>query len=100
MDRTRLEARHVFIVVPLGKRSILPYIKMRVPPAPTIGIDVAFVGGTQGMTVVENIVEAQTATEIGTFIMDGQILLDVHERLAIKHVVILLLLIALIQTII
>lgn len=81
------------------KFSVLPNIEMRVPSTPTIRIDVALIGGTDRVAVVENIVEAQASAQIRALVADSQVFLYVHQRLAIEMIVVLLHLITLEQTI-
>ncbi len=98
MGRTRLELAKHLVGVTFRQTSILPYIHERVPLSSTPRIDVQFIGRSHGVLVVEHIVEAQTSTRIVILVLDGQVFLYVHERLAIKLVVVVLVLLELKQS--
>ena len=50
------------------------------------------------MLIIENIIKAKTSTGIVTLVFDYQVFVDIHERLAVESVIIILILIALRQT--
>ena len=50
------------------------------------------------MPIIENIIKTKTSTGIVTLVFDNQVFIDIHERLAVESVIIMLILIALRQT--
>lgn len=50
------------------------------------------------MPIIENIIKTKTSTGIVTLVFDNQVFIDIHERLAVESVIIILILIALRQT--
>ena len=50
------------------------------------------------MLIIENIIKTKTSTGIVTLVFDNQVFVDIHERLAVESVIIMLILIALRQT--
>ena len=50
------------------------------------------------MPIIENIIKTKTSTGIVTLVFDNQVFVDIHERLAVESVIIILILIALRQT--
>ena len=50
------------------------------------------------MLIIKNIIKTKTSTGIVTLVFDNQVFVDIHERLAVESVIIMLILIALRQT--
>ena len=50
------------------------------------------------MPIIENIIKTKTSTGIVTLVFDNQVFVEIHERLAVESVIIILILIALRQT--
>ena len=98
LRRSAFETTIHIICIAFCLGAILPDIHQRIPSTPTIRIDVHLVSGTHRMPIIKNIIKAKTSTGIVTLVFDNQVFVDIHERLAVESVIIILILIALRQT--
>ena len=92
LGRARLELAKHLVGVTFCQIPIFQNIHERAPLSSTPRIDVQFVGRSHGVLVIEHIVEAKTTTCIVILVFDSQVFPYIHERLAIKFIVVVLVL--------